>query len=299
MNKPDSIDLNINITLTIDTKIKNSSPSVKKWIDESSKLSPSELIELGKRNQSNIDSWVERNKSRIDTRSKSRIVNKLLNQIDLDRNHYLITWTYGSKIMGHDESEVENDIKNIRLRIIKLFRQNFNQTDQQKIPSDFPKQYYFKERHKDGQYHIHLLMESVDPDLLATSLDKESFLLRYYTIRTKILNRKDNIISEKMIDRWEEYQYHKLVGRTYETISEYDDWMVSRFLCDYITHYRDGQRWGLSKLSNSPDNNHSKVIETKFELKEKIGYLNKDRYFMTNTGDFLGHLVPQYSDYQL
>ena len=102
-----------------------------------------------------------------------------------------------------------------------------------------------------------------------------------------------------MIERWNEYEHHNLVGRTYDTISEYDDWMVSRFLCDYITHYRDGQRWGLSKLSNSPENNHSKVIETKIELKEKIGYLNKDRYFMTNNGDFLGHLVPQYSDYHL
>ena len=102
-----------------------------------------------------------------------------------------------------------------------------------------------------------------------------------------------------MIDRWDEYQHHELVNRTYDSISEYDDWMVSRFICEYITHYGDNQRWGLSKLSNSPDNNHSKVIESKLELKNKIDYLNKDQYFMTNTSEYLGHLVPQYSDYHL
>jgi len=299
MKKTESVALNINITISNNGKDTNSSPIIKIWMDKSAMISQSSIIDLDQKNKSNIDSWVEINKTRIDARSKSIIVNKLLDQIDLDRHHYLITWTYGSKKMGHDESKVENDIKNIRQRIIKLFRQNFSQTDQQKIPSDFPKQYYFKEKHKDGQYHIHLLMESVDPDQLATSLDKESFLLRFYTIRSKILKRKDKIITSKMIERWGEYKHHTLTGRTYESISIYDDWMISRFLCDYITHYRDGQRWGLSKLSNSPDNNHSKVIESKFELKKKIEYLNKDRYFMTNTGDFLGHLVPQYSDYPL
>ena len=227
------------------------------------------------------------------------MVNTLLNQIDLDRHHYLITWTYGTKNMGLDESEVENDIKNIRYRIIKLFHQNFKGKDRSRPDDEFPKMYFFKEKHSDGQYHIHLLIESFDPDLIDQSLDKESFLLRFYTIRQKIINRKDLIITDKMIERWDEYQYHKLVGRTYETICEYDEWMISRFLCDYITHYGVDQRWGLSKLSNSPENNHSKVIESKFELKKKIDYLNKDRYFITNTGEYLGHLVPQYSDYQL
>ena len=267
MNNPNSTDLNINITLTIDTKNGKSSPVLKTWIDDSHKLSTEKLIELQLKNQSRIDNWVESNKSKVDTKVKDTIVNNLLKQIDQDRRHYLITWTYGRKNMGHDVSEVENDIKNIRSRIIKMFYQNFKGKDRMRPDDEFPRMYFFKEQHQDGQYHIHLLIESIEPDLLAQSFDKESFMIRYYTIRQKIINRKDLIITEKMID--------------------------------YTTHYGDNQRWGLSKLSNSPDNNHSKVIETKLELKNKIDYLNKDQYFMNNTSEYLGHLVPQYSDYHL
>lgn len=102
-----------------------------------------------------------------------------------------------------------------------------------------------------------------------------------------------------MIERYPEYQDHPLFGRTYDTISQYDGWMISKFLCDYITHYSDGQRWGMKFLSNSPENNHSKVIDSKIELEKKIDYLNKDKYFIKNTNDYLVHLVPEYSDYHL
>lgn len=299
MKVQDSFDLNINITLTIDPKSKT---IIKSWTDDSIRYSPEELIELEIKNQSTKDSWLELNKSKVDTITKNQIVNNLTNQIDLDRNHYLITWTYGSKHMGKDETKVLNDIKNIRHRIIKLFHQNFKGRDRRKPNDEFPNQYYFLEKHKDGQYHIHLLMESVDPDLLASSLDKDSFSYRYNWIRSKILNRshsKKMIITKKMIDRYPDYLNHKLVDRTYDTISIYDDWMISRFICEYMTHFQNDQRWGLSNLSNSPDNIHSKVIESKFEMRGKIGYLNKDQYFILNSEDYLGHLVPQYSDYQL
>lgn len=299
MKLKDSYDLNLNITLTIDPK---SNTIVKSWTDDSIKYSPEKIIELELKNQSNKDSWMEWNKSKVDTTTKNQIVNNITSQIDLDRHHYLITWTYGTKKMGQDESKVLDDIKNIRHRIIKLFYQNFKGRDRRKPNSDFPNQYYFLEKHKDGQYHIHLLMESVDPDLLSSSLDRDSFSYRYNWIRTKILNRshsKKMIINQKMIDRYPDYENHKLVGRTYDTISIYDDWMVSRFICEYMTHFQNDQRWGLSNLSNSPDNIHSKVIESKIELRRKIGYLNKDQYFVLNSEDYLGHLVPQYSDYQL
>ena len=299
MKLKDSYDLNLNITLTIDPK---SNTIVKSWTDDSIKYSPEKITELELKNQSNKDSWMEWRKSKVDTTTKNQIVNNITSQIDLDRHHYLITWTYGTKKMGQDESKVLDDIKNIRHRIIKLFYQNFKGRDRRKPNSDFPNQYYFLEKHKDGQYHIHLLMESVDPDLLASSLDRDSFFYRYNWIRTKILNRshsKKMIINQEMIDRYPDYENHKIVGRTYDTISIYDDWMVSRFICEYMTHFQNDQRWGLSNLSNSPDNIHSKVIESKIELRRKIGYLNKDQYFVLNSEDYLGHLVPQYSDYQL
>jgi hypothetical protein len=299
MKNQNSFDLNLNIILTIDPK--NKTP-IKIWTDNSVRYSAEELIELELRNQANKDSWLELNKSKVDTTKKNQIVNNLVNQIDLDRHHYLITWTYGTKKMGQDETKVLNDIKNIRYRVIKLFYQNFKGRDRRKPNDEFPNQYYFLEKHKDGQYHIHLLMESIDPDLMASSLDKDSFFYRYNWIRSKILNRpnsKKKIITQKMIDRYPDYLNHKLVGRTYDSISIYDDWMISRFICEYMIHYQNDQRWGLSNLSNSPENIHSKVVEDKIELRDKIGYLNKDRYFVLNSEDYLGHLVPQYSDYQL
>ena len=172
MNNPDSVDININITLTIDTKNGKSSPVVKTWIDDSQKLSTEELTELQQKNQSRVDTWVELNKSKVDTKGKESIVKKLLKQIDQDRRHYLITWTYGRKNMGHDDSEVEDDIKNIRYRIIKMFYQNFKGKDRMRPDDDFPKMYFFKEKHQDGQYHIHLLIESIEPDLLTNHLIK-------------------------------------------------------------------------------------------------------------------------------
>ena len=124
MNNPDSIDLNINITLTIDTKNGKSSPVVKTWIDDSQKLSTEELTELQQKNQSRVDTWVELNKSNVDTKGKESIVKNLLKQIDQDRRHYLITWTYGRKNMVNDVTQVENEIKNIRSRIIKMYYEN-------------------------------------------------------------------------------------------------------------------------------------------------------------------------------
>ena len=87
MNNPDSVDININITLTIDTKNGKSSPVVKTWIDDSQKLSTEELTELQQKNQSRVDTWVELNKSNVDTKGKESIVKNLLKQIDQDRRH--------------------------------------------------------------------------------------------------------------------------------------------------------------------------------------------------------------------
>ena len=167
------------------------------------------------------------------------IKQKIKEKKDLIEHNNSLEYTYffdtGSKLFKYyakSDKEVEEDIKNIRYRIIKMFYQNFKGKDRMRPDDQFPRMYFFKEQHQDGQYHIHLVIESIEPDLLAQSLDKGSFLLRYYTIRQKIINRKDLIITKKMIDRWDEYKHHSLVGRTYDSISEYDDWMVSRFICE-------------------------------------------------------------------
>ena len=91
---------------------------------------------------------------------------------------------------------------------------------------------------------------------------------------------------------------HPYANKTFSQIkSNYDEWKVARFICDYISHYKDDERWGLNRISNSPENNHSKVIENKAEIHSKCSYLNKDRYFIDKNDDFLSHIVPEYSDF--
>jgi hypothetical protein len=184
--------------------------------------------------------------------------------------------------------------------LIKLLFPNFKPKLNNR-PDGCPKMYFFRERHGDDQFHIHLLMETIEPNLWAICLDRSSFKLRWDKIIDNI-NKRDGeqkrVITHKMIDRWSDYKSHPYANKTFDQIkSNYDEWEVARFICDYISHYRNNERWGLSRISNSPENNHSKVIESKAEIHSKCSYLNKDRYFIDKDDDFLRHFVPEYSDF--
>ena len=271
----------------------------KVWTDSSVVWTKEQERESHQKNDTRKESFINRTKSRVDKRSKNHLMRTLENQMDFSRTHYLNTWTYGTKKHGFNKEEAMNDIKNMRRRWIGLFNSNFKAKSDQKKPFDFPNQYWFLEKGNDDQYHFHLISESIEPDLLCKARDRDSFKYKFNTIRRRIIDRRQPIITKQMIEKYPEfYKDHKLVGRTYASLGPYDDWYIARFLCEYMYHYLSDQKWGLKNLSNSHTNNHSRVIESPSDLKHKIGYFNKDRYFMLND-DYLGHLVPEHSDYTL
>lgn len=269
------------------------------YIDATQKL-PAEILQrIFEANQDQYNNLLSSRKSNIDLRVKSKVVKDFLDSIDDSQHHMLITWTYPKKF-GWKDDEVLKDIFGIRSRIIKLLFPNFKPKLNNR-PNGCPRMYFFMEKHNDNQFHIHLLMEAVEPHLWAICLDRDSFKLRWHTIMNKISKRKyehKRVITTKMIDRWSDYKNHPYANTTFDQIkSNYDEWKVARFICDYISHYRDDERWGLNRVSNSPDNNHSKVVESKAEIHSKCSYLNKDRYFVDKDDDFLRHIVPEYSDF--
>jgi hypothetical protein len=272
---------------------------VRQYTDITQKLPVEQLQSILDANQNQYTDFLNSRKSNMDQRVQSEVVSSLINSIDMDKHHMLITWTYPKKF-GWRHEEVLKDIFAIRTRIIKLLFPNFKPKLNTR-PNECPRMYFFMERHGDGQFHIHLLMETLDPYLLAICFDRDSFKLRWNTIMNKISKRKQNqkmVITQKMISRWSDCKSHAYANTAFDQIkSNYDEWKVARFICDYISHYKDDERWGLNRISNSPDNNHSKVIESKAEIYSKCSYLNKDSYFIDKDKDFLSHIVPEYSDF--
>jgi len=272
---------------------------VKVYIDTTQKL-PAEILQrILEVNQDQYNNLLNSRKSNVDLIAQAEVVKAFLDSIDDNQHHMLITWTYPKKF-GWKDDEVLKDIFGIRSRIIKLLFPNFKPKLNNR-PNECPRMYFFRERHSDNQFHIHLLMETIEPHLWAICLDRDSFKLRWHTIMNKISKRKPEqkrLITHKMVDRWSDYKNHPYANTTFDQIkSNYDEWKVARFICDYISHYRDDERWGLNRISNSPENNHSKVVESKGEIHSKCSYLNKDRYFIDKNDDFFRHIVPEYSDF--
>jgi len=269
------------------------------YVDPKRKLSAESLKRTMEYHGDQYRQFISSQKSQVDHKVQSSMIKEFLDSINDNERYMLITWTFPKKF-GHKYEEVLNDVFAIRSRIIKLlypaFRPKLNNR-----PSDCPKMFFFIERHRDGQFHIHLLMETIEPKLLAICHARNSFALRWHVITSKIQKRKSSqkmIITQKMIDRWDDYRHHPYVNKTFDQIkNNYDDWKVARFICDYISHYQEDEHWGLNRISNSPENNHSKVIESKAEVRSKCSYLNKDRYFIDKDDDFLRHMVPEYSDF--
>lgn len=286
----------------VETKKKKTTVEEEKiryYTDQSQILSIEQLKQRSDYNQSQHEYSINSKKSHVDHRVQASVVKNFLNSISEDQHHMLITWTYPKKF-GWKYEEILKDIFGIRSRIINLLFPNFKPKLNNRR-NDCPRMYFFTEKHRDGQYHIHLLMETIEPDLWAQCLDRDSFRFRWQTIINKINKRKSiqqMVISQKMIDRWSDYRRHPYATKAFDQIkSNYDEWKLARFICDYISHYKDDERWGLNRISNSPENNHSKVIESKAEIHSKCSYLNKDRYFIDKDDDFLRHIVPEYSDF--
>ena len=240
----------------------------------------------------------------IDKRLKDSYKEIMLKSMSFKQDLYFITWTYAKKVWGRHYDEVEKDIGQIRKRIIHLFYQNFKDWKDNRPTKDFPRMWFVIEPHADGQYHIHLIMEPVDPDLLARGLHNQRFQLIWDRIvRQKICKRdtKDQqVITNKMLEKHPEYKYHHHSQKTFSQPNRYDHWLIARFICEYITHNnkRNGELWGLNRLTNSPNNINSKVMEREEEVINKIDYLNKDKNFKKHhlKHQAPSHLCFKYSD---
>lgn len=240
----------------------------------------------------------------IDRRLKNEYMKMILESMNQTKGLFLITWTYGKKSWGRHYDEVVQDIGQIRKRIIQLFYQSFKRYKDDRPTPEFPKMWFFIEEHKDGQFHIHLLMESVDPDLMCKGFHNNRFQIIWDRIVNKKITvrsqRDQMVITEEMVNRFPEYKNHPHYGKTFSQLNRYDGWLVARFICEFITHNnpRNGERWGLTKLSNSPTCIHSKVLESNDEVIQKTDYLNKDKNFRFKSNPALtqDHLCVMYSD---
>ena len=297
MTNPKNQENSIKQIITIDNK--GNISVLRTWTDEKEKLPKEELTRRKEENVSRVNKYLQSQRPKVDNRVKKEVIESLERVIDYSRPHFLITWTFDKKF-GWDADESRKIIKNIRIRIIQLFYRWFKGKTSNR-PDGFPRMYFFLEIHQDGQYHIHLLMEDIEPDLLRESFSKPHFKRRYERITSKIFKRRRKnkmIITNEMVKKYPNYRHHAYYGKCFDEIpSRYDNWLVGRFLCEYISHFRDGEYWGINQISNSPKNIHSKVIETREECFSKLRYLNKDQYFKLGDHDKLGHLVPEYSDF--
>ena len=162
----------------------------------------------------------------IDKRLKDSYKEIMLKSMSFKQDLYFITWTYAKKVWGRHYDEVEKDIGQIRKRIIHLFYQNFKDWKDNRPTKDFPRMWFVIEPHADGQYHIHLIMEPVDPDLLARGLHNQRFQLIWDRIvRQKICKRdtKDQqVITNKMLEKHPEYKYHHHSQKTFSQPNRYD-----------------------------------------------------------------------------
>lgn len=240
----------------------------------------------------------------IDRRLKDQYMKMIVESMNQTKGLYLITWTYGKKSWGRYYDEVVQDIGQIRKRIIQLFYQSYKRGKYDRPTPEFPKMWFFIEEHKDGQFHIHLLMEPIDPDLMCRGFHNE----RFQIIWDRIVNQKitqrslqdQMVITQEMVRRFPDYKNHPHHGKSFSQLNRYDGWLVARFICEFISHnnQRNGEGWGLRKLSNSPTCIHSKVLDANDEVIQKTDYLNKDKNFRFKSNQSLtqDHLCVMYSD---
>ena len=270
---------------------------VKVYKDSSLVLSKEQLKELELIHQDKLHSFQRFVENISLPRVSEEILEQFKRSINPDKRHYWITWTFDKKY-AYCDYETRRDVALIRRKLIRLFFPNDKSVGNQR-PEGMPKMIFIIEKHLDGQYHIHMMMEELDPVLIYRSLERNAYWQRWSSICSLIQSRprpKQMVIDKRMLDVHPEYIHHPYINRTFSSISSFaDGWLVSRFLCEYIFRNSTNVPWGLKRLSNSPSNHHSKLIESREEVLSKCHYMNKEQYFKRND-DFLHHLIPELSD---
>ena len=270
---------------------------LKVYLDPSVVLSQVQLQELELIHQNKLHAYQKFVENVSLPRVSEEVLEQFKRSINTDKRYYWITWTFDKKY-AYCDYETRRDVALIRRKLIRLFFPNDKSVGNQR-PEGMSKMIFIIEKHLDGQYHIHMMMEELDPALIYLSLERSAYWQRWSSVCSLIQSRprsKQMVIDKRMLDVHPEYFRHPYINRTFSSIGSYaDGWLVSRFLCEYIFRNSANVPWGLKRLSNSPLNHHSKLIESREEVLSKCHYMNKEQYFKKND-DFLRHLIPELSD---
>ena len=240
--------------------------------------------------------WKLHHSNHINHTLKQHSMNLVQRLIDKNKTYYLLTYSCSE---GHtfDLQQSKKMCYYIRSKHIQFLFQNHKPNPSSVTkPAMFPRQWFFIEP-KNDRYHIHVLMEAIDPRLFIKKLAQST---RFRTIfhrltEDKLFPRNQDVISQKMIDRFERYVEHQHYGRTYNLLDISDDWLISRLLVEYIMHRTDNEKWGVIGVHQSPACNHSKVMNES-EALSKVEYLNKDEFFKIHSDIQGENFCYEYSD---
>ena len=270
--------------------------SVRTYYDDSIVLTKEKLEQKKEENDAYYSKWRLHNKTTVDQRLKQQYIDQIRSLMKESQTYYLLTYTFCE---GHtfDLKEAKEKCYSIRSKHIKFFHQNHKcRRGCVTRPSWFPRQFFFIEP-KNDRYHVHVLMEGIPKKIF---LQKYGQNKRFRTIferltQDKLYPRNQEIITQKMIDRFERYVEHQHYGRTYNTLDVWDDWLVSRLLVEYIMHRTKDEKWGVNGVHQSPICNHAKVMNES-EALSKVEYLNKDEFFKINSDIQGENFCYEYSD---
>ena len=270
--------------------------SIKHFYDDSMALSKEKLDERKERNDQYFAKWKIHNRSNIHHQLKHETIRLVQNLMNVATTYYLLTYTFCE---GHtfDLKQSKEMCWRIRCKHINmLFQHHKNRKDVITRPARCPRQFFFIEP-KNDRYHVHVLMEGIDRQLWIKKISQNNRLQYIYHRLTqdKLFPRNQHVISEKMIRKFPDYQYHQHYGRTYNTLDISDDWLISRLLVEFTMHHTKQEKWGIIGVHQSPDCNHAKVMN-EAEALEKVEYLNKDEFFNINSPIQGENFCYEYSD---
>tara|TARA_B100000965_G_scaffold369167_1_gene356363 strand:+ start:404 stop:1429 length:1026 start_codon:yes stop_codon:yes gene_type:complete len=270
--------------------------SIKTYYDDSMKLSQQELDDRKEKNDQYYAQWRIHNHSNIDSKLKHETIRQIRNLMNDAKTYYLLTYTFCD---GHtvDLKQSKDMCYRIRSKHINmLFQHHKSRKDVITKPARCPRQFFFIEP-KNDRYHVHVLMEGIDKDVWIKKLSQNRRLqyIFHRLTQDKLFPRNQNVITEKMVSKYPDYEHHQHYGMTYKTLDLNDDWLISRLLVEFVMHHTKQEKWGIIGVHQSPNCNHAKVMN-EAEALEKVEYLNKDEFFNINSPIQGENFCYEYSD---
>ena len=149
-------------------------------------------------------------------RVNEEIMKQFKRSINPGKRYYWIACAFDKKYAYYDY-QTRRDVALVRRILIKLFFPNDKSVGNQR-PKGMPKMIFIIEKHLDGQYHIHMMMDELDPGLIYRSLERNAYWQRWSSVCSLIQSRprpKQMLIDKRMLDGHLEYQHHTYINRTF------------------------------------------------------------------------------------